>query len=190
MKRMLLVLSAMLLVTLSACSPYIPQYMMLNETPPAIVPSNTMATLVVSREWTVMYGSGADVNVFLDEDFIGQTTMYSYFIKQVKPGTHYIYSYAVVFAQAAPISTVKFDFKAGKVYYLRHSVREPPLAFTTFTTTEAIAPADANLADLKYLEFNSNPGAVVLTDEDRKAAKADFDNNPDKYQDILSYKGF
>jgi len=165
---------------------------MLNENHPSIAPSDTMATLVVAREETSAwaYGSAADVNTFLDEEFIGQTTIYSYFVKQVDPGVHYILSHAVVIAQAAPISVAKFDFKAGKIYYITFSVRSPPASFTTLVTTEPFAPGDISLTGLKYLEFNSSPSAMVLTAEDRNAAIKGFDNDPGNNQDILNYKGY
>ncbi len=192
MKKSLLVFSTLFVLILGACGTHIPAHMVLNENSPGIVPNNSKATLVVTREQTsvMAYGSGADVNVFLDDDFIGQTTWYSYFVKLVDPGRHYVFSYAIAPMQAAPISTVRFDFKAGKTYYLRHSVRTPPMAFTTFTTTEAIAPGDINFADLKYLKFNSLPGSVLIPDADKKAAIRDFDNNPEKFSDILNYKGY
>jgi uncharacterized protein DUF2846 len=192
MKRFLLVLTALFLLSLGACSPYIPQHMALNEQQPAISPISGKAALVVCRQETspFAYGSAADVNVFLDNEFIGQTTTYSYFVKQVDPGVHYVFSYALVIAQAAPVSTVRFDFEEGKTYYLMHDVRSPPMAFTTLTSTEPIAPSDVDMAELKYMDFNSSGGAVVLPDVDRKAAMEEFDQNPGNYESVMNYKGY
>ncbi len=192
MKRLLFLLIPISIMVLGACTPYVPVHMVLNENHPAITPSNSKAILVIARQQTsaFTYGSTADVNTFLDEDFIGQTTIYSYFVKQVDPGVHYVLSYAVVFAQAAPVSVAKFDFEAGKVYYLTFSVRSPPASFTTLVNTEPFAPGDIDLSGLKYMDFNANSGAVVLPNEDRKAAIKGFDSNPGENQDILNYKGY
>ena len=192
MKKILFGVIALFLLVFGGCAPYVPQYMALNEQHPMIKPESGKAALVICRQETsaFAYGSAADVNVFLDNEFIGQTTVYSYFVKQVEPGTHYVLSYALVIAQAAPISTVRFDFETGKTYYLMHDVRSPPMAFTTFTTTTPVAPGDVNLNELKYLDFNATGGTVVLPDVDRKAAISDFEQNLDKYQDILNYKGY
>ena len=190
MKRFLLFVVALSFLTLGGCT-FIPPHMALNQSPPDIVAPPGKALLVVAQQQTRQWPAGISVVVdsFLDEDFIGQTFIWTYFTHVVEPGEHYLYSYAEN-SYACPVTAAKFDFEAGKVYYVQFTTLYPPYSFTTLVTTVPFAPGDVDFSLLKYLDFNSNPGAIVLPDEDSKSAKDDIDNNPSDYADILNYKGF
>lgn len=190
--KQIVIFLLLLLLSLTACTSVTPPYMVKRDLTPIINTEESKALLVVARLKTAAldYGEDAYVNVFLDEVFVGQTMINSYFLVPVEPGVHYIFSFADIKVNAAHISTVKFDFKENRTYFIKHRVTQPPKTFTVFTQTEPFDPAEIDFEDLDFIEFSGDLDAVEMSIADRKSAMREFDENPEKNKHISAYEGY
>jgi len=113
-----LVMAFLILVsalTLSGCGP---RHMVAKE--PCIdvrgvVPPPGKSALVVGR--TTIFGSGVNIENYLDGKYIGTTKGHSFFVSPVEPGMHY------VTAEAENFDTVLLKFEPDKTYYLQNEIR-------------------------------------------------------------------
>jgi len=115
MRKSILLLAFSFVLLLVGCAP---NYMVAKEhcvDIRGVVPSPGKSALVVGR--TTTFGSGVNVDNYLDKNFIGTTKGRSFFVTSVEPGRHYITS------QAENLDTVLLNFEPGKTYYLLNSIR-------------------------------------------------------------------
>jgi hypothetical protein len=161
-------------------------YMLKQDSRPEIKPSPDKAKLIILRGTS--YGFAVKIDNFIDGKFIGQTQGKSFFVTEVEPGRHYIV------AAAENNACARFDFEAGKMYYLLQRIY-PGIMFAR-TGFDAISPADADndLPDCKYFTIDPAKKAEDMKKEDYDKTVADFEdeakNDPDRHKDVLEYKGY
>ncbi len=181
MKKTILLITLLLLLTGCATT---------NMTKPDMAPALTFqpnkATLVILRETS--FGGAIAFWNYLDRKLIGETTGRSYFITQVEPGEHYV----VVSVENTAVA--KFNFKAGKTYFLGEGVtmgvwRARTSGFYPMTKEAA----EKAMQKCTYLEYHPT---VAQEDMEQSAYKEaigayqkDVNENPDAYKDILAYDG-
>lgn len=183
MKRIGLSLAVVATLLVASCGNF---GMVQQEQRPEIKAPADKATLVIIR--ATNFGFAMIIDNYLDGKHIGQTKGKTYFLTEVEPGTHYVMS------QAENVGCARFDFEAGKVYYLTQAIF--PGIMKARTGFIAIDPeqAEKDIEDCNYYVYDSaNPGEN-MDPEDYQETKADFDdeaiNDPDRHKDVLNYPGY
>jgi hypothetical protein len=133
------------------------------------------------------YGD-SDIKNYLDGKYIGGNKENSYFMTEVKPGVHY------VTADGGNKDTVRMNFEAGRIYFLRQGVG--PGVFRSITRYFPMTLQDA-LHEAQIIVFNvydtQHPGED-LSQKDYQAEKKDYDDevkkDPSHRRDVAQYKGF
>jgi hypothetical protein len=156
------------------------------------------ATLVIIRStnWsgsvgTITIGPGHIVTNYLDKKMIGQTRGKSYFVTEVKPGTHYI------MAQSQNTAVARLNFETGKVYVLQQLLFPslnpfkdiPRTGFTPMNTQDFMK----EIKDSDFLVYDKAHPGDDLPQKDFQEAKDDFEKeakeDPGRHKDTLHYKG-
>jgi hypothetical protein len=155
------------------------------------------ATLIIMRStnWsgnigTINIGPGHIITNYLDKKMIGQTRGKSYFVTDVKPGTHYL------MGRSANIAVARLNFESGKVYILQQLVfptlpfqNIPPTGFGPMTTEDFLK----EIKDAEFLVYDAAHPGDDLSQEDFQEAKDDFEKDvkeePGRHKDTLQYKG-
>ena len=144
------------------------------------------ATLVIIRN--IFLDDGAVFWIYLDRNLIGETTEKTYFVTSVTPGVHYL----VVLAENK--SVARFDFKAGKTYFLA----EWGMIGVWRSRTAGLypmTPEDAEKAMKKYtyLEYDHKTGQELIDPKLYQQAIDEYlknvKDNPETFKDILKYDG-
>jgi hypothetical protein len=114
----------------------------------------------------------------------------------VDPGQHY------VIGEGENRACARFDFEAGKVYYLLQIIYPGALQILVSTSAkgrtgfEPKNPEEAqkDINDCDYLVYEPKNGTEELKPDDYKETVADFEKEaketPDKHKNILEYKGY
>ncbi len=196
MKRFMVCILFIVPFFLSACGGY---HMIAKDDKPAIASKSGKAMLVIIRptKWggsvgTITIGGGHIVTNYLDAKMIGQTHGKSYFITEVKPGTHYI------MAQSENIAVARLHFEAGKIYILQQLLfpgfnplkKVPRTGFAPMTADDFVK----EIKDADYLVYDTAHPGEDMSQKDFQEAKADFERevkeDPARHKDTLGYKGY
>ena len=169
---------------LSACGG--PKHMITMDTKPALAAKTDKALLVIAR--TTSVGFAVTIENYLDKKLIGQTKGKSYFITDVAPGQHYVMGHAENW------STARFNFEAGRTYFLNQDIRMGVwMARTGFTPLTANdAASQINESGMDYRVYNIKTPGEDMSDKDFNEVKADFDKEvaQGEHKDIVEYKGY
>ncbi len=152
--------------------------------PPLITKSNMAALVIIQPD---SFGGGYVVNNYLDGKQIGQTQYKSYFVTDVMPGKHYLTS------EADNKDTVRINFEPGRIYFLQQGIYPGWNANTRFSP---MTPEEAKREiqeDVYYVYDSGKPGKD-MSEKDHKKEVAAFEKenkeDPERYRDILNYKGY
>lgn len=176
-------------VLLTACEPFL---IYEDQVPEFKAPADK-ALCVIYRA-SGLYGNLA--KIYCDKKFITGTSGNTLTSFEVDPGEHYIFSKIDIMAK------VKFNFQAGKVYYIAQAAFPIPIAITTLisntlsprTCAEAAEKLDSEKGKLKYTKYNSNYGEVEdLSDKDFQDEIEDYkewmEKEPEKAKLEAEYSG-
>ncbi len=196
MKRFLVCALFIMSFSLSACGGY---HMITKDVKPSITAKSGKAMLVIIRptKWggtvgAITIGGGHIVTNYLDAKMIGQTHGKSYFITEVKPGTHYL------MAQSENIAVARLNFEAGKIYVLQQLLfpgfnplkKVPRTGFAPMTAGDFVK----EFKDADYLVYDTAHPGKDMSQKDFQEAKTDFERevkeDPARHKDTLAYKGF
>jgi hypothetical protein len=118
--------------------------------------------------------------VFLEKKYTSETYKSTVVSFPVDPGEHYILAKIPGFGMH-PMSTMKFNFQSGKVYYIQESVKvsKTPIGEVQACITEPISIDEANKLltekkDLKYGEFDKTKPGKDLEDKDYNKQLEDY----------------
>lgn len=159
---------------------------------------SSKATLIIIRatNWsgsvgTVTIGPGHIITNYLDGKMIGQTRGKSYFVTEVKPGSHYL------MGKSQNTAVARLNLEAGKIYILQQMLfpslnpfqNIPRTGFTPMTA----ADFSKERKDAEFLVYDTaNPGDG-MSQKDFKEARDDFEqeakNDPGRHKDTLHYTG-
>ncbi len=185
LRKLMIVVVLATLLMLAACGGG-PKHMTLMETKPRIAVKKDKAVLVIVR--TTILSGGLEIDNYLDGKMIGQTKGKSFFITDVKPGSHYVMAHAENWAAA------RINFSAGRVYFLSQMIAPgiwvPRTGFSPMTAKDGLE--QINESGCNYLVYNK-PGEDMSA-EDYKGVKDDFEKevkeDPGRHKDTLEYKGY
>lgn len=132
-----------------------------------VVAPKGKAALVLGR--TTIFGSGVNIENYVDKKFIGTTKGNSFFIAPVEPGRHY------VTARAENFDTVLLNFEPDKTYYLQNEIRMGVLfARTKYDVVDAQHLFNDMDGKCHYYEVDSSSPGDDLTDEEFKQVVEDY----------------
>jgi len=156
------------------------------------------ATLVIIRptNWSgsvgsITIGPGHIVTNYLDKKMIGQTRGKSYFVTDVKPGTHYL------MAQSQNTAVARLNFESGKVYILQQLLfpslnpfqNIPRTGFSTMTSEDFLK----EIKGADFLMYDAAHPGGDMSQKDFQEARDDFEKelkeDPGRHKDTLHYKG-
>ncbi len=183
MKRAAVCLLAVLALTLSACGGI---HMIKQDVKPPLAVKPGKAVLVIMRTGS-FYGD-TDIKNYLDGKYIGGDKDNCYFTTDVKPGVHY------VTADGGNKDTVRMNFEAGRIYFLRQGVA--PGIFRSFTQYFPMTLQDAlrEAQAIDYMVYDTQHPGNDLSQKDYEAEKKDYDEevkkDPSHRRDVAQYKGF
>jgi hypothetical protein len=171
------------ILLLSGCAT---SYMIAPERKPDLKAHPDKATLVVIRDTS--FGFAIVFWHYLDANFIGETKGKTYFITHVNPGPHY------VSVSTENTAVAHFDFKPGKIYYLREGIlmgmwRARTSGFWPLSPQEAAQAMN----DCTYWEYDPNKKGedidVKLYQQAITDYQAELKQNPEGYKAQLNYDG-
>ncbi len=173
----------MLFLTLDACISG--TNMIAKETKPPLVTKSNMALLVIIQPTS--FGGGYVVNNYLDGKRIGQTQYKSYFMTDVKPGKHYLTS------EADNKDTARINFGPGRIYFLQQEIYPGWNANTRFSPM-TLEEAKLEIQEAVYYVSDSGKPGKDMSEKDHKEEVSAFEKenkeDPERYRDILNYKGY
>jgi hypothetical protein len=143
------------------------------------------AVLVIMRTGS-FYGD-TDIKNYLDGKYIGGNKDNCYFMTDVKPGAHY------VTADGGNKDTVRMNFEAGRIYFLRQGVA--PGVFRSFTQYSPMTLQDAlhEAQAIDYVVYDIQHPGNDLSREDYEKEKKDYQEeakkDPSHGRDIAQYNG-
>ena len=153
---------------------------------PEITAHPEKATLVIYR--ATNYGKPVVVTNYLDGEPIGETKGKTYFITLIEPGRHY------VIASSENNACARFDFEAGKVYYLLQAMFPGVMKVRTGFIAKSPEEAMKDIPGLDYLVFNPEKKVKELRQKTYESTVADFEKEvvekPDRHKDVLEYPGY
>jgi hypothetical protein len=162
------------------------QYMLQRDVKPEIKPVPDKATLVIYR--STNYGFAVTIDNFIDGKFIGQTKGQSFFITRVEPGRHY------VVAASENNSCARFDFEAGKVYYLLQAIFPGIMFARTGFIAKSASDAHQEMEPCGFYEVDPQAKVDDMKQDTYNQTVADFEKEvkeePSRHQDVLEYKGY
>jgi len=138
------------------------------------------------------FAGGAYSPLWLDSKLVSGTTGNTVTSFTVEPGEH------LVITKISIKTKVKFNFQAGKVYYLMQAVFPVPMIGTSTSLTpvpceEATAKLEQEQKSLKYSRSNPNKEQEDLSAEEVKEELEDWDKwskeNPEKAKVEIEYSG-
>jgi hypothetical protein len=182
MKRLIVLL--MCIFILSGCAA---SHMIKPDMTPELSPRTDAAQLVIIRD--TFFGGAIVIWNYLDGKLIGETKGNTYFVKQVPPGPHYLVS------ATENTGVAHFDFKPGKIYYLRQGItvgvwRARTTGFYPMSAKEAAE----SIKGCTYWEYDPASGGEDMQPELFKKAveeyEADIKENSEGYKELLSYDGY
>ncbi len=192
MKRIVsLMIVGLVSLILVGCAPPLLQY---EEQLPSLKASADKALCVVLRP-TDKIGSMV-IPIYVDENLISGTLGNTITSFDVGTGEH------LVIAKSGTTDRVKFNFQAGKVYYLREDVWPLPLvvnglSLEPISADEATALIEQEKGKLKYVE--RNPKCALNNRDNLGASKVQSlredwqkwaDKNPEKAKKQTEYPGY
>jgi len=155
-----------------------------SKAPLAVKPGK--AVLVIMRTGS-FYGD-SDIKNYLDGKYIGGNKDNCYFMTDVKPGAHY------VTADGGNKDTVRMNFEAGRIYFLRQGV--VPGIFRSFTRYFPMTLQEAlhEAQEIDYVVYDTQHPGKDLSQEDFEKEKKDFNEevkkDPSHRRDVAQYTGF
>ncbi len=159
--------------------------MIAKDTKPPLVTKSNMAALVIIQ--SASFGGGYIINNYLDGKRIGQTQYKSYFITDVKPGKHYLTS------EADNKDTARINFEPGRIYFLQQGIY-PGWNATTRFSPMTLEEAKLEIQEAVYYVYDSGKPGKDMSEKDREEEVAAFEKenkeDPERYRDILNYKGY
>jgi hypothetical protein len=175
-------LLAVLTLMLSACG----IHMVKQDVKPPLAVKPGKAVLVIMR--TASFYGDSDIKNYLDGKYIGGNKDNCYFTTDVKPGTHYLT------ADGGNKDTVRMNFEAGRIYFLRQGVVPGVIrSFTRYmpmTLQDALHEAQA----IDYTVYDTQHPGDDLSQKDYEAEKKDYQDevkkDPSHRRDVAQYKGF
>lgn len=176
-------LLAALTLILSACGGL---HMIKKDIKPPFAVKPGKAVLVIMR--TASFYGDTDIKNYLDGKYIGGNKDNCYFMTDVKPGAHY------VTADGGNKDTVRMNFEAGRIYFLRQGV--VPGVFRSFTQYSPMTLQDAlhEAQVIDYVVYDTQHPGNDLSREDYEKEKKDYQEetkkDPTHRRDVAQYKGF
>jgi hypothetical protein len=131
--------------------------------------------------------------IYLDEKIVSGTRENTITSFTVDPGQH------LVIAKIGTRSKVKFNFQAGKVYYVLQTVYPIPIVGPGTTLvpmpgSEAIAKIESEKGKCKFSRYNEKSGKSNLEKSDVAEELADWEkwakDNPEKAKIEIEYPGY
>jgi len=181
MKKIIVLLIGLLMLTGCATT-----NMVTLDKVPGITAASNEAKLVIIRE--TFYGSGVVFKHYLDDQMVGETLGFDYFITSVTPGPHYLIT------EAENTTINYFDFKPGKTYFLGQGVTMGvwmPRSSGLYPMT--IEAAENAMKDGHYKEYSPKTNQEnidpTLYQADIDAYLEDVRLNPEGFKDVLGYDG-
>ncbi len=185
MKVLKVLLAGSLVLALASC--FGPNLIYQKEMP-KFAPIDGKARIVILRpipSFAFSMGGTSDPNylvasAYLDKKYVSETYKSTVVSFPVEPGEHYFLAQVQGFGMH-PMSTMKFNFQAGKVYYIQERVQvtRTPIGEVQACITEPISIDDANKLltekkDLQYGEFNTAKPGKDLEDKDFNKQVEDY----------------
>jgi hypothetical protein len=189
MKRLLAGLStAMVVMALTGCTPTL----LYNKQLPEFKAAADKALCVVIRP---MAFTGSNfVPIFVDTQYVGGTEGNTVLSFPVTPGEHF------VIGDATNKSKVKFNFQAGKVYFIFHTVvvittSAGPVTITITTSTfkpmsgeDAMKKIDSERGKISWVQPNPASEQKNLTGKDLADIQKDYDEWAAKEKNAEDFK--
>jgi len=138
-----------------------------NKTVPELKPLTDKALCVIIRP--MAFAGSVFIPIYCDQKYVGGTEGNTLLTFSVDPGEHYI------IADATNKSKAKFNFVAGKVYFIQHTVVTFSTSFVTINTSTFI-PQDGESA-MKKIESEKGKITWVQKNPDDKNAENMKDND-------------
>lgn len=193
MKKLKFLVLAAALIAFVGCEPML----LKKEVIPEFKVPADKALVIVLRKVSVSIGSmggGGDAKLFLDKKYITGTSVNTVTSFDADPGEHFIISRTDV------KTPLKFNFKAGKVYYILQTTF--PIPFVG--TGNAIVPVDGaegeeNLKsmredDCEYAYANPADPQDDLSDDDYEDIQEEWkeimEEKPEEAKKSMDYPGF
>jgi hypothetical protein len=150
-----------------------------NKTLPEIKAPSDKALCVVIRPMA-MFGA-VYIPIFCDQKYVGGTEGNTMLTFPVDPGEHY------VIADATNKSKVKYNFQAGKVYFIWHTV----VSISGFVTinTSTFAPMDGESATKKIEDEKGKITWVQANPEDKDEKDLSASDFEDIKKDYTKWAG-
>ncbi len=134
--------------------------------------------------------------IYCDKKFITGTTGNTLTSFEVDPGEH------LILAKIDIMAKVKFNFEAGKIYYIAQVAFPIPIGITTLvsntlsprTCADAAEKLESEKGKLRYTKFNPNFGEVEdLDDDDYEEEMEDYkewqEKEPEDAKKEAEYQG-
>ncbi len=193
MKKLKYLVLASTMIAFLGCEPML----LKKEVIPEFKAPADKALIIVLRKISVsigLGGGGGEAKIFLDKKYVTGTSSNSVTSLEVDPGEHFVISMTGV------KTPLKFDFKAGRVYYILQTTF--PIPFVG--TGNAIVPVDGaegeeNLASMRkdkceYAYANPADPQDDLSDDDyediQKEWKEIMEEKPEEAKKSMDYPGF
>jgi hypothetical protein len=183
MKGAIVCLLAVLTIILSSCGGI---HMIKEDIKSPLAVKHGKAVLVIMR--TASFYGDTSIKNYLDGKYIGGNKDNCYFMTDVKPGVHY------VTADGGNKDTVRMNFEAGRIYFLRQGV--VPGVFRSFTQYFPMTLQDAlhEAQAIDYIVYDAQHPGNDLSQKDYEAEKKDYEESvkkdPSHRKDVAQYKGF
>jgi hypothetical protein len=169
-----------------------------NSALPEIKPISDKALCIILR-LAPGYGSSKFIPVYCDQKYVGGTERETMLTIPVDSGQHYI------IADAINKSKVRYNFRPGKIYFIKHSVMTiygPYVSITTSTFSpmddkEAMKIIEEEKANLRWVQINTeNKDSEDLKTDDFNEVKKDYEEwfaDPKNAEDVskeANYPGY
>ncbi len=176
---------------------------------PEFKPIDGKARLVLIRPkpgFSISLGGSTNPNdiitsVYLDAKYVSETYFSTVVSFPVEPGEHYIFARSKGFGMAKPMGKVKFNFQAGKVYYLnlKVAVAPTPVGEVQSCLLDPIAIDEATKLltekkDLRYGEFDTSKKRDDLDQKEFASLERDYskwvNDKPNDAKKESEYPGY
>lgn len=180
------------LIAFSGCTPTL----LYNKEVPAFKAAPDQALCVVYRP--TAFAGAAFIPIYCDTNYVGGTEGNTVLSFAVTPGEH------MIIADATNKSKVRFNFQAGKIYFIQHTVVTISGGYITINTStftpkagaEAMAKLESEKGKITWVQPNPASSADNLSARDLAECIKDYDKwasegkNAEDYKIEKEYPGY
>ena len=131
---------------------------MIRQTHQEVKTDSEKAVLIIYR--STSYGFSSKVNIFLDNQFIGQTKGKCYFTTKTEPGTHYL-------AMISENKTcAQLTLETGKIYYILQTIYPGKSSIQSSFSESDSDNFSKEIAGLEYLTVVDNKEVPQMFKDD------------------------